>query len=293
VKVTLTVVGTVQALPDAGRRSHSVRDRAADRRRPHRGPGHHRRIGRPRLLLVQLRAGRPAPPRSAGPGHRAHGTGRGLAGVEGQNVSLDIRAQALEHAAGRRHQQRRASRGAGGHRLGHVPREHGRRPAGVLQGDRCARGRPTVQASLPNGYLKATRSETLLGEGTVLTMDMALRPTGTVEGPSPSPTARRRPWPWCRCGSWARAAATSRGPRPIRTGRVRARRFRQGVDLRRRAGQHRSCRRRHRRARGATLTVPLRLNGVGSLRGIARLGRRAHGRRVVGAGLRPYRTRWR
>ena len=43
-------------------------------------------------------------------------------------------------------------------------------------------GRVTVQASLADGYLKALRSETLLGEGTVLTMDMALRPTGTVEG---------------------------------------------------------------------------------------------------------------
>ncbi|HET9317131.1 MAG TPA: carboxypeptidase-like regulatory domain-containing protein, partial [Vicinamibacteria bacterium] len=191
---------------------------------------------------------------------------------EGQNVPLDIRAQALGTVQGRVTSNGVPEPAAlvdvisGTYRVTTAADAQG-----VYKIVGVPEGRVTVQASLTGGYLKATRSETLLGEGTVLTMDLALRPTGTVEGVVSEADGET---PALAVVSlWVGGAGGGNFSRPTNlSGEFEFERMASGKG-RISADELASIDRADADIdvpEGGTLQVPLRLNGVGSLSGVAR-----------------------
>lgn len=103
--------------------------------------------------------------------------------TEGQVLPLDVRAQGLGTVQGLVSSNAVIQPGAyvdivsGTYRVSTTTDADGRyRVPGVPE------GRVVVTASLENGYLRATAAGTLEGEGSVLDLDVALRPSGEVFG---------------------------------------------------------------------------------------------------------------
>ena len=132
-------------------------------------------------------------------------------------------------------------------------------------------GRVTVSASLEHGLLKASSAATLTGEGSTVTIDVALRPTGTVVG-----TVKKADNVTPALSVVALASGGEGGGRFARTTtadgdfdfeRVPAGTADVTVDA---IGSIDAARARVDVPAGETLQLPLRLNGVGRLHGVAR-----------------------